>query len=218
MASGEMGSDACANEHAAINTSTFSPPLDVGTQPAPPSLPAIAPATGLSESSPTPLPPASLGSEKHNVVLELFRSEGKHPAWIAVVDAWWALEHATRFCEKTLPAFPARGRPDTVSWWVQRARKDHRIPAGLDTDDDSKEDFYDKVVSWWNYVNPAWRKEGLGSVADFEENTLKKEGGSSFEGLVSGLNGLTSIVPCLWWWYRLAGVADGTAEVDEAGR
>ncbi|KAJ7794250.1 hypothetical protein B0H14DRAFT_2191978, partial [Mycena olivaceomarginata] len=123
------------------------------------------------------------------------------PAWIALVGTWWALEHATGFYDKTLPTLPARGQPDDVSWWVQRARKDCRIP---------REDFYDKVVSWWNYVNPAWRKEGLGSAVDFEENTLKKEGGGSYEELVSGLNGRTSVVAFLWWWYRLAGVADGT--------
>ncbi|KAJ7315069.1 hypothetical protein DFH08DRAFT_716055 [Mycena albidolilacea] len=205
-----MGRDASADEHAAIDTSALPPPLDVDARPAPPSLPVVVPTTGLSGSSPTPLPSEKLHSEKHGVVLKLFRSEGKHPAWVAAVDAWWALEHATGFYDKTLPALPARGRPDAVSWWVQRARKDSRIPAGLDADDDSKEDFYDRVVSWWNDVNPAWRKEGLGCAADFEKNMLNKEGGGSFEGLVSGLNGLTSVIACLWWWYRLAGIADGT--------
>ncbi|KAJ7871249.1 hypothetical protein B0H14DRAFT_2570952 [Mycena olivaceomarginata] len=152
--------------------------------------------------------PAPLQSEKHDVVMKLFQLEGMHPAWAAVVQAWWALERATGFKEKALPALSARGRPDAVGWWVQRARKDRRIPAGLDVDDNSKEDFYDSVVGWWNAVNPAWRKDSL-AAADFEKVLLKKEGGGSLDALSSGLNGLTSIVACLWWWYRLVGIADG---------
>ncbi|KAJ7796030.1 hypothetical protein B0H14DRAFT_2620363 [Mycena olivaceomarginata] len=138
--------------------------------------------------------PAPLQSEKHDVVMKLFQLEGMHPAWAAVVQAWWALERATGFKEK-----PCRLCPP----------EDVLMPsAGLDVDDNSKEDFYDSVVGWWNAVNPAWRKDSL-AAADFEKVLLKKEGGGSLDALSSGLNGLTSIVACLWWWYRLVGIADG---------
>ncbi|KAJ7776666.1 hypothetical protein B0H14DRAFT_3508248 [Mycena olivaceomarginata] len=190
-ASGEMGHNV-GRRRARLPPAQapLSPPLDAGTQPAPPSLPVAVPTTGLSESSPAPpslpcvVPTTGLGGSSPAPL------PGKHPAWVAVVDVWWALEHATGFYDKTLPALPARERPGAVSWWVQRARKDRRIPAGLNTDDDSKEDFYDRVIS--------------------KKLRSKKEGGGSFEELVSGLNGLTSVVACLCWWYRLARVADGT--------
>ncbi|KAJ7821078.1 hypothetical protein B0H14DRAFT_2599444 [Mycena olivaceomarginata] len=197
MTLGKIGCDACSDEHAAINTSAFSPSLDIGARPAPPSLPVVAPATGLSGPSPTLLPAASLCSEKHNVVLELFHSEGTHPAWGST----------TKHC---LPSL-LEDNPTPSAGGSSEARKDRRIPAGLDADDDSREDFYDKVVSWWNYVNPAWRKEGLGSVAGFRRKySSKKREAAVLKGSCQGLNGLTSVVACLWWWYRLAGVADAT--------
>jgi hypothetical protein len=65
------------------------------------------------------------------------------------------------------------------------------------------------VVKWWIAVNPAWRKEGVTGPASFAEHGLKQESGGDLGGLLAGLNGLTSVVACLWWWYQLAGVVEG---------
>ncbi|KAJ7729885.1 hypothetical protein B0H14DRAFT_2409674 [Mycena olivaceomarginata] len=139
-------------------------------------------------------------SEKHAKVLAHFQSGINLPAWGAVVDAWCALERATGL-QVPGKALPAHGRPEAVSWWVQRARNDRRIPAGLE-EEDQRDAFYDKTVNWWIAVNPAWRKEGV-------TRGLKQESGGDLEGLPAGLNGLTSVVACLWWWYQLAGVVEG---------
>jgi hypothetical protein len=64
-------------------------------------------------------------------------------------------------------------------------------------------------VNWWIAVNPAWQKEGVTGPASFVERGLKQESGGDLEGLPAGLNGLTSVVACLWWWYQLAGVVEG---------
>ncbi|KAJ7672124.1 hypothetical protein B0H14DRAFT_2424191 [Mycena olivaceomarginata] len=142
-------------------------------------------------------------SEKHATVLDHFRSDVDLPAWTAVVDAWCALERATGL-QVPGKALPARGRPDAMSWWVQRARNDRRIPAGLD-DEDQRDAFYDKAVSWWIAVNPAWRHEGTLPSAG-----LNKKAEEIWMPLPAGLNGLTSVVACLWWWYQVAGVVEGT--------
>ncbi|KAJ7673498.1 hypothetical protein B0H14DRAFT_2656893 [Mycena olivaceomarginata] len=136
-------------------------------------------------------------SEKHAKVLAHFQSGINLPAWGAVVDAWCALERATGL-QVPGKALPAYGRPEAVSWWVQRARNDRRIPAGLE-EEDQRDAFYDKTVNWWIAVNPAWRKEGVTGPASFVERGLKQESGGDLEGLPAGLNGLTS----------LAGVVEG---------
>ncbi|KAJ7789649.1 hypothetical protein B0H14DRAFT_3502765 [Mycena olivaceomarginata] len=136
---------------------------------------------------------AALWSEKHNVVLALFRSVDI-PEWTAVVNTWGALEKAVS--EKTPVVLSTRGRPAAVGWWVQRGRKDGRIPANLSSDDE-KEDFYEGVMKWWLEVNPAWRKEGLAnaSAPDFAVQGLKQEAGGDLGSLPPGLNRLTRAAP-----------------------
>ncbi|KAJ7321909.1 hypothetical protein DFH08DRAFT_613831, partial [Mycena albidolilacea] len=107
--------------------------------------------------------------------------------------------------------FVASQRPDTVSWWVQRGRNTSRIPAGLSSDD-KRQDFYEGVILWWLAVNPAWRQEGVTKVEDFAAHGLNTRSGGDLESLPSGLNGLTSVLACLEWWYHLAGIAEGTPE------
>ncbi|KAJ7709245.1 hypothetical protein B0H14DRAFT_2646398 [Mycena olivaceomarginata] len=77
-------------------------------------------------------------------------------------------------------------------------------------DEDEREDFYAAVVLWWVSVNPVWRKEGVATVEDFEGRGLKQSDEGDLTALPSGLNGLTSVVACLAWWYRLAEVPGGT--------
>ncbi|KAJ7729889.1 hypothetical protein B0H14DRAFT_2409660 [Mycena olivaceomarginata] len=137
----------------------------------------------------------------------MLEAEVEVPLWQSVVDAWLTLEHATGF-KVSGKALPATGRPPAVSWWVQRARA-ARIPAGLETEDE-REDFYDAVVLWWLKVNPPWRKEGVVTVENFEKHGLKQDGEGDLLSLCSGLNGITSVVACLWWWYRIAEIAEGT--------
>ncbi|KAF8208558.1 hypothetical protein K438DRAFT_1574275 [Mycena galopus ATCC 62051] len=147
-------------------------------------------------------------SEKHQLVLELFSTCVEHPGWTVAVQAWRALEEVTGF-ETAGKVLPSKERPAAVGWWVSRGRKDRRIPCSLDAEEkeDDREEFYEEVVRWWVRINPGWRKEGLDS------SLLSLEKGGSSErakGLFSGLNGLTSVLACLWWWHRLAGVEDGT--------
>ncbi|KAF8141075.1 hypothetical protein K438DRAFT_1636298 [Mycena galopus ATCC 62051] len=147
---------------------------------------------------------------KHQLVLQTFRTAVKHPGWTAVVEAWRTLEQATGF--GTGKALPATNRPEAVKWWVSRGRKDIRIPCNLgDADkEDEREGFYEGVVKWWVEINPAWRKAGLVTTSSFEEEGLKQESQGDLESLFSGLNGLTSVLACLWWWHQLAGIAEGT--------
>ncbi|KAJ7707272.1 hypothetical protein B0H14DRAFT_2415515 [Mycena olivaceomarginata] len=146
--------------------------------------------------------------KKHQAVLGLFQSEVVLPAWVAAVQAWRALEAATGF-QAGGKALPTAGRPKAVHWWISRARKTSNIPAGIDGDDDEREDFYAEVTSWWIKVNPAWRKEGVAGVEDWEAHGLKREDGGDLNALPAGLNGLTSMMACLWWWYRIARTPEG---------
>ncbi|KAJ7853050.1 hypothetical protein B0H14DRAFT_2580617 [Mycena olivaceomarginata] len=78
--------------------------------------------------------------------------------------------------------------------------------------EDEHEDFYEGVVLWWWTINPAWRKEGVDKAEGFAVHGLKTLSGGDLESLPSGLNGLTSVLACLAWWYWVAGVAEGTPE------
>ncbi|KAJ7743970.1 hypothetical protein B0H14DRAFT_3514759 [Mycena olivaceomarginata] len=78
---------------------------------------------------------------------------------------------------------PTAGRPKAVHWWISRARKTSNIPAGIDGDDDERKDFYAEVTSWWIKVNPAWRKEGVAGVEDWEAHRLKREDGGDLNAL-----------------------------------
>ncbi|KAJ6471045.1 hypothetical protein C8R45DRAFT_1165839, partial [Mycena sanguinolenta] len=131
------------------------------------------------------------------------------PVWKAALEAWWALEEATGF-QRAGKALPSRRRPEAVGWWVQRGRNIARIPLDLNDDgkDEEREDFYEAVVKWWVEVNPAWRKDER-SASKFETDGLKQESNGDLDVLLHGLNGLTSVLACLWWWHHLAGVAEG---------
>ncbi|KAJ7358349.1 hypothetical protein DFH08DRAFT_655080, partial [Mycena albidolilacea] len=124
--------------------------------------------------------------------------------WKSAMDAWLTLEHATGF-QVSGKALPAGGLPAAVSWWTCTTQ----IPTGLGSKDE-REDFYAAVVSWWLSVNPVWRKEGVENTEGFEAHGLIRRGKGDLETLPSGLNGLTSVVACLMWWYRVAGVSEGT--------
>ncbi|KAJ7789761.1 hypothetical protein B0H14DRAFT_2397146 [Mycena olivaceomarginata] len=168
------------------------------------------PASPPSSTPPVPTAaPADLPSEKHRVVLGLLESEIKLPTWVAAVQAWRALETATGF-QTSGKALPSRRRPSAVGWWINRARKTSQIPVGIDGDDDEREDFYAAVISWWLEVNPSWRKEGVEGADDREMRGLKQEGDGNLDALPAGLNSLTSFMACLWWWYQIADVDEGT--------
>ncbi|KAJ7694511.1 hypothetical protein B0H14DRAFT_2650965 [Mycena olivaceomarginata] len=156
---------------------------------------AQAPPSNSSTTTTSPAPETALlcGLKKHDVVLALFRSVDI-PEWTAVVNAWGALEKAVSDA--------------CCAVYVAAAL---RLSAANLGSDDEKEDFYEEVMKWWLEVNPAWRKEGLAntSAPDFAVQGLKQEAGGDLGSLPPGLNGLTSIVTCLWWWYRLAGVVEG---------
>ncbi|KAJ7824905.1 hypothetical protein B0H14DRAFT_2369275 [Mycena olivaceomarginata] len=156
---------------------------------------------------PTPTPI----SEKHAVVLSLFKTQVELPTWSMAVQAWHALEAATGFLI-TGKVLLTRGRPPAVQWWIARARKASQIPAGIDGNDDEREDFYANVISWWLALNPGWRKEGIATEGDWVAHGLKWGDGGDLGDLPAGLNGLTSMMACLWWWYRIAGITRGSPE------
>ncbi|KAF8178776.1 hypothetical protein K438DRAFT_1604498 [Mycena galopus ATCC 62051] len=146
---------------------------------------------------------------KHLIVLQHLQAEIELPVWVAAVEAWRALEEVTGF--EAGKALPSGGRPDAVGWWVQRARNDRRMPCQLGDPDkeDDHEDFYEQVVGWWVAINPAWRKEGLKAITEFEAHGLKQNAQGNLSALYHGLNGITSVIACLWWWYQLAKTPDG---------
>ncbi|KAJ7731184.1 hypothetical protein B0H14DRAFT_2409480 [Mycena olivaceomarginata] len=150
---------------------------------------------------PSPSPLRASCPVKYTAVLALFDTGVERGIWKSAVDAWLTLGHATGF-QVSGKALPACGRPGAVSWWVQRGRGTTRIPAGLDTEDEC-EDFYAAVVSWWLSVNPGWRKEG---VRDTWVDTARW--GRPWSPPL-GLNGLTSVLACLAWWYRVAKILEG---------
>ncbi|KAJ7302495.1 hypothetical protein DFH08DRAFT_666433, partial [Mycena albidolilacea] len=130
--------------------------------------------------------------------------------WKSAMSTWLTLEHASGF-QASGKALSAAQRPGAVLWWVQHRRSTSRIPAGLDSEDE-QQDFYEGVILWWWTVNPAWRKEGVDKAEDFAVCGLKTLSGGDLESLPSGLNGLTSVLACLGWWYRVAGVTEGMLE------
>ncbi|KAJ7348722.1 hypothetical protein DFH08DRAFT_698557 [Mycena albidolilacea] len=156
---------------------------------------------------PSPSPLRASCPVKYTAVLALLDTGVERGIWKSAVDAWLTLEHATGF-QVSGKALPAGGRPGAVSWWVQRGRGTTRIPAGLDAEDE-REDFYAAVVSWWLSVNPGWRKEGVEDAEGFETRGLIQRVGGDLGALPSGLNGLTSVLACLAWWYRVAKVLEG---------
>jgi hypothetical protein len=183
---------------------SYAPPMDMDVPPA---------EKGVADNAPPVLPssppvPRISCPAKYQAVLKLFDTVVEGGIWKSAVDAWLALEHASGF-QIAGKALSAKGRPEAVSWWVQRGRSTVQIPAGLDSEDE-REDFYDGVVLWWLGINPAWRKEGVTKVEDFETHGLSQCSGGDLAGIPSGLNGLTSVLASLGWWYRIAEVAEGS--------
>jgi hypothetical protein len=80
---------------------------------------------------------------------------------------------------------------------------------GLDCEDEC-EDFYEGVILWWLSISPAWRKEGIKKVEDFETHRLNQHSRGDLAGIPSGLNGLTSVLASLGWWYHIAEVPERT--------
>jgi hypothetical protein len=192
-------------DSAATNEEPAATPMDVDPLPMPPAGNTIGTPPPVLPPSPSPLRASC--PAKYAAVLKLFDTEVEGGTWKSAVDAWLTLEHATGF-QVSGKALPAGGRPAAVSWWVQRGRGTTRIPASLGSEDE-REDFYAAVVSWWLSVNPVWRKEGVENAEGFEARGLIQRSGGDLETLPSGLNGLTSVLACLAWWYRVAGVSEG---------
>ncbi|KAF8194498.1 hypothetical protein K438DRAFT_1969110 [Mycena galopus ATCC 62051] len=203
---GRHTNDAAAPAPPALLERTAADETPAASATSAPALPRALPASTAMDPDPVSTldsaPVASLAallspsSEKHDVVLEAWRSEIQLPSWTAVVQAWHALEQATVF-QVVGKALPTHGRPKAVHWW---------IPPGLD-DEDGKEDFYVDVVKWWVGVNADWRKEGVTTAQEFKKHGLRQECGDDLKDLYAGLNGITGVVACLWWWYRIAKVA-----------
>ncbi|KAJ7619489.1 hypothetical protein FB45DRAFT_755361 [Roridomyces roridus] len=148
--------------------------------------------------------------EKFEVVLAQFRTEDiKSSRWGELVNEWLALETAAGFEERG-PALRAKGRPDAVHWWVHRNRRTkHPFPTLLDSED-AHDLFYLETVKWWLAVNPDWRKVGVETQTEFLRQGLAKNVDGDLDELYSGLNGLTSVVACLLWWYRVEKVSEGS--------
>ncbi|KAJ7690928.1 hypothetical protein B0H14DRAFT_2652235 [Mycena olivaceomarginata] len=132
---------------------------------------------------------------KYKAVLELFDTVVEGGIWELAVDASLTLEQVSGF-QIAGKVLSAKGRPGAVSWWAWKA-KTHK-------------DFYDAVILWWLSVNPAWRKDGITMVEDFETHGLNQQRGADLAGIPSGLNGLTSVLASLGWWYHIADVVEGS--------
>ncbi|KAJ7615466.1 hypothetical protein FB45DRAFT_758020 [Roridomyces roridus] len=144
--------------------------------------------------------------------MEQFREKAddvKSSRWGALVTEWLTLETATGLMEKG-PALPVKAcRPAEVYWWSHRGRRTpHRHPTILKTEDDF-DLFYLKTVKWWLAVNPDWRKVGVETQTEFLQQGLAQNVDGDLDELHSGLNGLTSIVACLLWWYRVEKIPEG---------
>ncbi|KAJ7470643.1 hypothetical protein FB451DRAFT_1012407, partial [Mycena latifolia] len=82
----------------------------------------------------------------------------------------------------------AKGRPSEVAWWIGRARK--CTPPIKDV-----EQFRRTWKAWWRSLNPEWRRR------DGEDSEMSREGGREWtELLVSGTNGMRTVLFCLKWW------------------
>ncbi|KAJ7635992.1 hypothetical protein DFH06DRAFT_921773, partial [Mycena polygramma] len=78
------------------------------------------------------------------------------------------------------------GRPDAVTWWIQRARKP--TPAISDLPQ-----FVAEWQGWWKSLNPEWRVS--------EGEMMRREDGRKWECLEAhGMNGMLSVLICLKWW------------------
>ncbi|KAJ7699457.1 hypothetical protein B0H14DRAFT_2649133 [Mycena olivaceomarginata] len=144
------------------------------------------PASPPSSTPPVPAAaPADLPSEKHRVVLGLLESEIKLPTWVAAVQAWRALETATGF-QTSGKALPSRRRPSAVGWWINRARKTSQIPA-------------------------VGGRRGVEGADDWEMRWIEARGQRKSGCPPRGPQRLEPVfMACLWWWYQIADVDEGT--------
>lgn len=120
--------------------------------------------------------------------LDLLASQDLGAQWQALVAAWLRFETAAGL---TVPGgrLPSKGRPPLIAGWIKNARTPG-YPVNLGDVNAFKRTFN----AWWNSLQPKWRTEG-------RDGALKRDGGdwrSMCE--YSGVNGLLSVVACLFFW------------------
>ncbi|KAJ7576765.1 hypothetical protein C8J56DRAFT_799379 [Mycena floridula] len=108
--------------------------------------------------------------------------------WKQLVRGWVALESSYNF-ENGRGGLSASGRPDQVHWWVSCKRKSVVLSTLVDL-----EPFVEIFSSWWSALNPEWREHDI-------TGKLVQSSGGSWDCLrAPGINGMLSVIACMWWW------------------
>lgn len=122
-------------------------------------------------------------------VLEMLCSGQYGDEWQLLLKTWAAFEAKANY--EQVKALGAKGRPKVVGDWVKSGR-----PIPWNAHIENIDGLAGEFAIWWAKLQPAWRLDDDGNVVgsrllgDWEE--LQRP----------GLNGLCSVISCLWVWGR----------------
>ncbi|KAJ7653709.1 hypothetical protein DFH06DRAFT_994257 [Mycena polygramma] len=103
--------------------------------------------------------------------------------WVELIGQWWTREENKGFLSP-VRGLSAKKRPGQIASWVQRARTGE--PEINDVSVFAKE-----TVSFWQDINPAWRKKNV---------PMLKQNGDWTPLEIPGPNGILNVLVCLKWW------------------
>ncbi|KAF9470879.1 hypothetical protein BDN70DRAFT_820772 [Pholiota conissans] len=117
----------------------------------------------------------------------MLRSTNLGPEWEELVSKWAAFEAQEGY--KGVAKLGHLHRPASVKDWIQRGRSPTWKPAIVNPPEYGVE-----VVKWWTSLQPPWRISSKGkiifSAVDGDWKAMRRP----------GVNGLLSIVACLFHW------------------
>lgn len=122
----------------------------------------------------------------------MLRSQDLGPEWTALIGLWEALE-TSETPPGALSKLSAKGRPECIGAWIQRARAPTYRPAIADY-----KAFASGFEAWWRALQPEWRRSADGA--------LLRGKGDFVAVRVTGVNGLLSVLAALFFWGAASGI------------
>lgn len=140
--------------------------------------------------------------------LNLLATRDLGSQWRELVAAWLTFEATTDFVEHG-GQLPAKHRPPIVGGWIKRACDPDCLTTSNLTIGDIPT-FVNSFNAWWRSFQPKWRLAGAGSE-------LTRSGGDwATLCRYTGVNGLLSVLACLYFWRSGTLTPDEHAAWDDA--
>jgi hypothetical protein len=116
-----------------------------------------------------------------------------------ILKLWTHLKWAYGFQSDRACALSKDKQPDQVNWWIGHGHKVTAMPPITFV-----WVFKRQLWKWWVHLQPAWHQDTAS-----DDGSMSHTGPREWDKLAKpGVNGIVSVVACLYWWFKRAAEED----------